>query len=328
MILAGDIGGTKSLLALFSREGGPRAPQNECSLSSRNYPTLAEVLKDYLRETRDNVEVTCLGIPGPVVDARSETPNIPWVVDAAELERATGSRVILLNDLEASGYGVATLQPNEFETLSEGQPNLRGNAAIIAPGTGLGEVILFWSGTMHIPSASEGGHADFAPRDRLEMELLDYLLKEFDRVSFDRVVSGGGLRRIYLFLRERSREPEPEWLAGELKGAEDPSAVISSAALAKRDPVCEKALDLWVALLGAEAGNLALKALATAGVYIGGGIPPKILPKLRDGTFLTNFHNKGRLSSVVGRMPVRVILEARVGLYGTARFALLNAAGS
>ena len=328
MILAGDIGGTKSLLALFTRQGGPRAPQGERSLSSRDYPTLAEVLKDYLRETREKVDVTCLGIPGPVVDGRSETPNIPWVVDASELERTTGSRVILLNDLEASGYGIVTLRAEEFETLSEGQPNPRGNAAIIAPGTGLGEVILFWNGEMHIPSASEGGHADFAPRDHLEMELLDSLLKEFDRVSFDRVVTGGGLRRIYAFFRQRSREPEAGWLAEELRLAEDTSAVISSAALAKRDPVCEKALDLWVALLGAEAGNLALKALATAGVYIGGGIPPKILPKLRDGALLTNFHNKGRLSSVVGRMPVRVILEARVGLYGAARSALLSTAGN
>lgn len=322
MILAGDIGGTKSLLALFSRECGPRAPQGERSLPSHNYPTLAEVLKSYLREAGEKVEVTCLGIPGPVVEGRSETPNIPWVVDAAELERATGSRVILLNDLEASGYGVATLRPDEFETLSEGQPNPRGNAAIIAPGTGLGEVILFWNGEMRVPSASEGGHADFAPRDHLEMELLDFLLKEFDRVSFDRVVTGGGLRRVYAFFRGRSRESEPEWLVDELKRAEDPSVVISSAALAKRDSACEKALDLWVALLGAEAGNLALKALATAGVYIGGGIPPKILSKLREGTFLTNFHNKGRLSSVVGRMPVRVILETRVGLYGAATFAL------
>ncbi|MGH9805417.1 MAG: glucokinase [Candidatus Acidiferrales bacterium] len=323
MILAGDIGGTKSLLALFSRDGGPRAPQAERSLSSRDYPTLAEVLKDYLRGTREKVEVACLGIPGPVVEGRSETPNIPWVVDAVELERATGSRVLLLNDLEASGYGVAALRPEEFETLSEGQPNPRGNGAIIAPGTGLGEAILFWNGEMHIPSASEGGHADFAPRNHLEMELLDYLLKEFDRASFDRVVTGGGLRRVYSFFRERSREPEPGWLADELKRAEDPSAVISRVALEKRDPVCEKALDLWAALLGAEAGNLALKALATAGVYISGGIAPKILPKLRDGTFLTHFHNKGRLSSVVGRMPVRIILEPRVGLFGAARFALI-----
>ena len=325
MILAGDIGGTKSLLSLFSRQGGPRAAQNERSLPSRDYPTLAEVLKDYLRGTRGKVDVTCLGIPGPVVEGRSETPNIPWVVDAREIERVVGGRVILLNDLEAAGYGVATLRPEEFETLSEGQPNPQGNAAIIAPGTGLGEVILFWDGRMHVPSASEGGHADFAPRDHQEMELLDYLLKEFDRVSFDRVATGGGLRRVYNFLRDRGRESEPSWLTDELARAEDPSAVISRVALEKRDPPCEKALDLWVALLGAEAGNLALKALATAGVYIGGGIAPKILPKLRDGTFLANFHNKGRLSSVVGRMPVRVILDARAGLYGAARFALLQA---
>jgi glucokinase len=324
MILAGDIGGTKSLLALFSRDAGPRAPRLERSLPSRDYPTLDEVLKDYLRQSREKAEVICLGIPGPVVEGRSETPNIPWVVDANELERVTGSRVILLNDLEATGYGVATLRPEEFETLSEGQPNPRGNAVIIAPGTGLGEVILFWNGKMHVPSASEGGHADFAPRNHLEMELLDFLLKEFDRVSFDRVVTGGGLRRVYDFLRHKSGEPEPGWLSDELNNAEDPSAVVSRVALEKKDAVCVRALDLWVAVLGAEAGNLALKGLATSGVYIGGGIAPKILPKLRDGTLLTSFHNKGRLSAVVGRMPVRVILEARVGLFGAAVFALLQ----
>ncbi len=326
MILAGDIGGTKSLLAFFSPEGGPRRPQHELSLPSRNYAGLGEVLKDYLQRTRQKAALACLGIPGPVVEGRSETPNIPWTVDVHDLRRVVGAEVILLNDLEATGYGVATLQPNEFLTLSAGQPQPHGNAILIAPGTGLGEAILFWDGTMHRPSASEGGHADFAPRNAIEIELLTYLLKEFDRVSFDRVLSGGGLVRVYRFLRDGGYADEPAWLHEEMHAAEDPAAVISRLALAGRAELCRRALDLWVSILGAEAGNLALKALATAGVHIGGGIAPKILPKLQDGTFLTSFHNKGRLAGVVGRMPVHVILEARTALYGAARFALRRSA--
>lgn len=322
MILAGDIGGTKSLLAFFSPEGGPRAPQGERSLPSRDYPGLAEVLKDFLREAPEPVEFASLGIPGPVVEGRSETPNIPWVVDAEELERVVGGEVVLINDLEATGYGLATLREEEFETLSAGKPNPCGNAALIAPGTGLGEGILFWDGRMHRPSASEGGHADFAPRSPLEIELLTYLLREFDRVSFDRVLTGGGLRRLYDFLRAGGYSEEHPWLAEALAGGEDPAAVISRAALEERSELCVRALDLWVSLLGAEAGNLALKALATAGVYLGGGIAPKILPKLRDGTFLKSFRNKGRLSGLLEQMPVRVILNDKTALYGAAAFAL------
>jgi glucokinase len=322
MILAGDIGGTKSLLAFFSSERGPRAAHNEQSLPSRDYPDLAEVLKEYLRSASEPVEAACFGIPGPVVEGRSETPNLPWVVDVKNLRRVVGGEVILVNDLEATGYGIATLESDELVTLCEGKPNPKGNAALIAPGTGLGEAILFWDGHKRRPSASEGGHCDFAPRDAREMEFLAYLLKELDRVSFDRVITGSGLRRLYDFAKQAGYGEEPAWLRKELAEAEDPAAVISGVALEGRNKLCVKALDMWVSLLGAEAGNLALKALATAGVYIGGGIAPQILPKLQDGTFLTAFHNKGRLSSLVGQMPVKVILNPKAALYGTARFAL------
>lgn len=325
MILAGDIGGTKSLLAFFSPDTGPRQARDEQSLPSREYSGLAELLKDYLRSTKQKVEVACFGIPGPIVEGRSETPNIPWVVDAHQLQHVVGAEVLLVNDLEATAYGIATLTPDELETLSQGQPNLQSNAALIAPGTGLGEGILFWDGQRHRPSASEGGHCDFAPRNAREMEFLTYLLKELDRVSFDRVVSGSGLRRVYNFLRDTNYAPEPDWLRKEIAAGDDPAAVISRAALDNRAELCVKALDMWVSFLGAEAGNLALKALATAGVYIGGGIAPKILPKLRDGTFLTAFHDKGRLAAVVGHMPVQVILNSKTALYGAARFGLERA---
>jgi len=322
MILAGDIGGTKSLLAFFAPETGPRAAHHERSLPSRDYPGLAEVLEDFLRHASEPIEVACFGIPGPVVEGRSETPNLPWVVDARELRPVVGGDVVLINDLEATGYGIATLRPDELVTLSAGQPNPKGNAALIAPGTGLGEAILFWDGRRHRPSASEGGHADFAPRNAREIDLLAFLLKQFDRVSYDRVLNGTGLCRVYAFLKETGYADEPAWLAEEMVRAEDPPAVISGVALEGRSELCVKALDIWVSLLGAEAGNLALKALATAGVYLGGGIAPKILPKLRDGTFLTAFHDKGRLSTLVGHMPVQVILNAKTALFGAARFAL------
>jgi len=324
MILAGDIGGTKSLLALFAPGGDGRAAQHEESLPSRDYPGLEAVLEDYLRRHREKMTLACLGVPGPVIDSRCLTPNIPWKVDAGELRRVLGAEVILLNDLEAMGYGLATLGPDDFATLNEGQPQT-GNAALIAPGTGLGEAILFWDGRRHRPSASEGGHASFAPQNELGIALLQHLMKQHEHVSNDRIVSGSGLKRVYDFLKESRPGPEPEWLRLELAAAEDPAAVISRVALEGKAELCVKALDLWVSIFGAEAGNLALKALAVAGVYLGGGIAPKILPKLKDKTFLAAFHRKGRLSDLVRDIPVRVILNPKTALYGAARFALERA---
>lgn len=322
MILAGDVGGTKSLLAFFPPGSDPRSARDERLLPSGDYAGLVEVVKDFLHETSESVQFACFGVPGPVVGGRCETPNLPWVVDSRDLSRLLHTEVVLINDLEASGYGIRTLQPDEFFTLSAGQPNPRSNAALIAPGTGLGEAILFWDGRDHRPSASEGGHASFAPQTALEIDFLRYLLKDFEHVSFDRVVTGGGLDRLYRFLKDTGYAEEPHWLKEEMSGADDPAAVISRAAMENRSELCAKALDMWVSALGTEAGNLALKALATAGVYLGGGIAPKILDKLKDGTFLTAFQHKGRLSALLGHMPVRVILNPKTALYGVARYAL------
>jgi len=335
MILAGDIGGTKSLLALYppaAAGGDPRQPASERSLPSRNYSRLNDVLTDFLAEAKSKVTLACLGIPGPVVDGRSKTPNLPWeTVDAAELRDTLGAPVVLLNDLEATGYGIATLGDDEFHCLSEGKAQPHGNAALIAPGTGLGECLLFWDGRMRRPSASEGGHATFAPRNELEIGLLRYLQRQLDHVSNDRIISGQGLVSIYEYFRD-SGSAEPAWLRQEIWGADlpagasaqagDPAAAISRLALEGRSELCARALDLWVASFGAEAGNLALKALATGGVYLGGGIAPKILPKLTDGTFLNALRDKGRLAPLLAAMPVRVILNDKAALYGTARFAL------
>ncbi|MGH9780095.1 MAG: glucokinase, partial [Candidatus Acidiferrales bacterium] len=261
MILAGDIGGTKSLLAFYepaAADGGPRHALDERSLPSRKYPSLAELLREFLAAAKKKPARACLAVPGPVVEQRSSTPNLPWpTVDARELSEVIGVEVTLLNDLEAAGYGIATLRDDELRCLSEGKPAAAGNAALIAPGTGLGECILFWDGAIHRPSASEGGHATFAPRNEIEIGLLRYLLRQLDHVSNDRIISGQGLVSIYNYLRD-SGSAEPAWLREELEKAEDAAAAISRLALDGRSELCVLALDLWTAAFGAEAGNLAL----------------------------------------------------------------------
>lgn len=322
MILAGDIGGTKSLLAFYEPAGDPHTPAEERSLPSPKYPSLADLLREFLAAAKHKATRACLAVPGPVVEHRSSTPNLPWpAVDARELSEVVGAEVILLNDLEATGYGIATLRDHELHCLSEGKAQPGGNAALIAPGTGLGECILFWDGTMHRPSASEGGHATFAPRNEIEIGLLRYLLRRYNHVSYDRIVSGKGLVNIYHYLRD-SGSAEPAWLREEMSKASEAAAAISRLALEGRSELCARALDLWAASFGAEAGNLALTALATFGVYLGGGIAPKILSKLSDGTFLSAFRSKGRLSPLVEAMPVRVILNDKAALYGAAKYAL------
>ena len=259
----------------------------------------------------------CLGIAGPVADGRSHMPNLGWTIDALPLAAALGlERVVLLNDLEATAHGIATLPPAAFAVLNEGTPRADGNMALIAAGTGLGEAILFFDGTRRRVSASEGGHADFAPRDAAQIAVLVRLIELFGHVSWERVVSGPGLRTLYEVL-EDAETPD---VARRIAGAPDPSAVITELALAGASRRCARALDLFVADYGAEAGNLALKALATAGVYVGGGIAPKILPKLRDGSFVRAFNDKGRFTDLMRTMPVRVILEPKTALRGAAAF--------
>jgi glucokinase len=272
------------------------------------------------------IDVACFGVAGPVVDGRADTTNLPWHLDERELcERIPAGRVRLLNDLEATGYGVLGLDPAALATLQVGRRQ-QGNMAVIAAGTGLGEALLVWDRARYIVVSSEGGHTDFAPRTEIEMELLRFLRKEFGSVSYERVLSGPGLHNIYRFLRETSGLNEPDWLHARL-AAGDPSAVISEVALAAGDPVCIQALDLFVSIYGAEAGNLALKALAVGGVFVAGGIAPKIMTKLAGGTFVHAFRDKGRLGDLVAEIPVRVVLEPRTALLGAARVAFELARG-
>ena len=326
-IVAGDIGGTKTNLALYSIEGGKLSLIAKRIFQSKNYPDLGSLLKEFLSYVSGTVTRACFGVAGPVVGDQVETPNLPWVIDGRKLARSFGlSRVLLINDLEAAAYGILNLGPGEHASLNQGLPEESANMAVIAAGTGLGEAILFWDGKGHRPFASEGGHADFAPRTPLEIELLRYLTARFGHVSCERIVSGPGLWNIYCFLRDSNRFAESPWLRERLS-AEDPGQVISEVGLAGGAEICVEALDLFVSAYGAEAGNLALKAKAMRGVYVAGGIAPKIFPKLKDGTFMRAFTGKGRFTDFLSKIPVYVVLNEEAAVQGAAYYAALGSNG-
>jgi glucokinase len=321
-VLAGDIGGTKTNLALFSIDGERLRVELSRIFLSKSYSGLAPVLDEFLAGDHPAIDSACFGIAGPIVDDQVRTPNLAWIVDRAELRGALKlDSVHLLNDLEAAAYGIFTLESDELVTLNEGVIRSSGNKALIAAGTGLGQAILHDDGHRFHPLASEGGHADFAARNELEIELLRYLLGRYGHVSYERVISGPGLLNIYQFLKEARGLEEPAWLAERLAAAHDLSAEISKAALANEADICVQALDLFVSAYGAEAGNLALRAKSLRGLYVGGGIAPKILPKLKDGTFMHAFGGKGRYTELLSAIPVHVILVDQTALRGAAYYA-------
>jgi glucokinase len=325
MILAGDVGGTKVHLALYDFINGKLEYSRDERYPAKEYTGLEEIVREFL--SADKVTAACFGVPGPVRDGRLRLTNLPWTLDSRELAVSLGiTHVFLINDLEANGYGVAELAADQIYTLSEGDASQIGNRALLAAGTGLGEGLLIWNGHSHTPYPSEGGHTDFAPRNEDEIDLLRFLKQKYNgRISCERVVSGMGLTNIYDFLREVRGIDEPAWLAERI-AAEDPNAVITELALAAKSEICEKALDMFVSAYGSEAGNLALKLLSVGGVYVGGGIAPRIMEKLKDGTFMKAFTDKGRLSQLLINMPVRVILESRAALMGAAAYAEARAA--
>jgi glucokinase len=320
MILAGDIGGTKTRMGLF--DDSLRPLRHETFLS-REYSGLEVVVESFLRTLGGyKPSRACFGIAGPVREGRCETSNLPWVVESVELKKLIEiSSVLLINDLESIAYGIALLTDESLLTLNPGV-KMTGNRAVIAAGTGLGEAFLFWDGKDHRPAPSEGGHTEFGPRTELEVELWRFLHREFGHVSYERIVSGPGLYNVYRFLRDTGRAPEPDWLAERI-GEGDPAAEISGAALAGESELAAKALRMFVAVYGAEAGNLALKGMAVGGVYVAGGIAPKILPAITDGTFMKAFVDKGRFENVTREMPVCVVLDKDTGLKGAARRASL-----
>ena len=325
MILAGDVGGTKVHLGLYDFVDGRLECSRERRYAAGEYSGLEEIVKEFLGSLQ--VTAACFGVPGPVRDGRLRLTNLPWTLDSRKLAANLSiTHLFLINDLEANGYGVAELSTEQIYTLSEGDPSQIGNRALIAAGTGLGESLLIWNGHNHIPYPSEGGHADYAPRNEDEIALLRFLKQKYQgRISFERVISGPGLTNIYEFLREVRGLDEPAWLSERI-AAEDPNAVITELALAAKSEICERALEIFVSAYGAEAGNLALKLLSVGGVYVGGGIAPRILEKLRDGAFMRAFTDKGRLSPLLENMPVRIILESRAALLGAAAYAEARAA--
>lgn len=320
MILAGDIGGTKTRLALARVRGATLQLSHEREFASGDYATFEDLLNDFLRADQ-RIEHAAFGIAGPVAGRRAQATNLPWRLDADQLTaRFAFLHCHLLNDLEATAYGLPALGEQDLLILQAGAPDACGNRAVIAAGTGLGEAGLYWDGHTHLPFASEGGHASFAPRDAREFALLQRLQREYGHVSWERVVSGMALPQLYAFLRaERHAEP-PDWLAPELSGPQA-AAAISAAALQRCDSLCEETLRWFVSLYGAEAGNLALKVMSRGGLYIGGGIAPKILPCMQQGDFLAAFLDKGRMRPLLETMPVKIILNDRAALYGPALFA-------
>jgi len=322
LLLAGDIGGTKTHLGIFSREKGLRLPLAEADFVSTQFPDLTTIVREFLDGVNVPIDAACFGIAGPVVEGAARVTNLPWLLDEKQLcQELKLSSVRLLNDLEAIACAVPMLESADLCTLNEGRPVSGGNMAIIAPGTGLGEAFITWDGVRYRGHASEGGHADFAPNDALQRELMSYLQERLGHVSYESVCSGLGILNIYYFLRERCYSEEPSWLSEKLaEEGKDPVPVIIGAALDHENTcdLCVITLNLFASILGAEAGNMALKVLATNGVYIGGGIPRRILPFLENGQFMRSFRNKGRMTDLVSRMPVFVILNLKVALIGAA----------
>lgn len=319
-VLSGDIGGTKTRLAIIVVNGTRLMTEREQSYASSHYAAFDELLGDFLRNG-DTPQRAAFGIAGPAQGRVVHTTNLPWRIDADEVQSNFGFvRCTLLNDLEATAYGLPALGPEDLLTLNAGSAHAAGNAAVIAAGTGLGEAGLFWDGEQHYPFATEGGHASFSPGNDMEYALLRYLQQRHAHVSWERIVSGPGLVSLHEFLVVERRTGVPDWLQSEMAQG-DAAAAIANAALSGRDELCADALDWFVRLYGAEAGNLALKVMSRGGLYVGGGIAPKILPRLQQGAFLEAFFNKGRMRPLLEAMPVKVILNDRTALYGPALLA-------
>ena len=325
LLLAGDIGGTKTILALFSPEKGPLQPLLEVSYPSNAYPGLDTIITDFFSQADVSAATACLGVAGPVRDGRSVITNLPWQPDTRMLQSSHGfSKATLINDLVATGYAIPHLLQSDLFTINEGISTAESAIGIIAPGTGLGEAIFTWEGSRYTPVPSEGGHTDFAPVSETEIDLLTFLNKLYGHVSYDRICSGRGLPGIYDFIKTHHHLKEPDWLTEELATAEDRTPVIVNAALneSRQCKICSKTLEIFVSILGSEAGNLSLKGLATGGMFLGGGIPPRILPFLKKETFMKSFTSKGRMSYLLYDIPVKVILNPKAALIGAASFGL------
>lgn len=327
MILAGEIGATRTRLAAYQSEGNRLERVVEKTYASQEHGSLSEILPQFVRGEGIPVHSACFGVAGPVRGGRSKISNLPWTIDARELAQLLKlNSVGLLNDMEAYAYGIDALESKDFVTLNEGSADADGNRAVISAKTGLGVVGLYWDGFRHHPFACEGGHADFAPRNELQSELLAHLQKKYGHISCERILSGPGIRNIYEFLRDTHKAEEPAWLRDQLHSAHDPSPLISQFALEHKAPICEQALEVFVSVFGAQAGNCALQYMTTAGIFIGGPIAARIVPRMKDSAFMQAFLDKGRLGDLLKDMPVKIVLNDDCGLSGAARYTLVQKA--
>ena len=327
MILAGEIGPTRTRIAAFETEGNRLKRVAEKVFMSQEYEGLPQILADFILTEGIAEHSACFGVAGPVRNGRSKITNLSWTIDSRELgQQLKQDSVGLLNDLEAYAYGIDALESKDFVTLSEGAEDAEGNRAVISARTGLGVAGLYWDGFRHHPFACEGGHADFSPRSELEAELLQYLLKKHGHVSCERILSGPGIKNIYDFLRDTHKADEPNWLAEQMKKAHDQPALISQMALHNKAAICEQTLSMFVSIYGAETGNCALRFMSTGGIFIGGSIAAKILPKMKDPIFMQSFLQKGRMEALLKDIPVKIILNDDCGIFGAARQTLVQKA--
>jgi glucokinase len=321
-VLAGDIGGTKTNMGLFSVAKGPLSPVAVETFSSAKEPNLSRIVRQFLDRHPASIAGACFGVAGPVVKGCVKTTNLPWDVSEDEIKKEfTFQHVRLVNDLTATAMAIPLLPMKDFQPLNRARAEKGQDLSLIAPGTGLGLSLISYQKGTYVPVSSEGGHADFSPNAEAELNLWRYLHEQFGHVSYERVLSGAGLLNIYKWLAAREKQDPPDWLR-EMFAKMDPARVISETALANKDPLCVRALDRFVSILGALAGNVALMGMSTGGVYLGGGIPPKVMSKLMDGTFMRAFTNKGRFQTLLEKIPVRVILNDRAALTGAADYAL------
>ena len=325
MLIAGDIGGTKTDLAIFSSEAGPHAPLARIKVHSADYPSLQVIVKDFLAKTQKPVDRACFAVAGPVIGGRVKTTNLPWVIEehslAEELKLKPHS-VRLINDLEAVARAIPILRPSDVETINPGEPEPHGAIAVIAPGTGLGESFLTWDGSSYLAHGSEGGHSDFAPTGESQIRLLEYMLKKSGHVSYEKVCSGLAVPNIYGYFRDVERIPEEAAVSSSIESAADKTATIVEHAFGpNRSKLCATTIDTFVSILAAEAANLTLKVLATGGVYIAGGVAFHTLEAIRRPAFMESFKRKGRFADLVGRIPIHVVVS-QAGLAGAAAYGL------
>jgi glucokinase len=327
MILAGEIGATRTRLAAFEKEGSRLQLVVDKAYMSLEHSSLSEIIAAFIQAEGIGVHSACFGVAGPVRRGRSKISNLPWVIDSRDLARQLKlDSVGMINDLEAYAYGIDGLDSKDFVTLNEGSEDAEGNRAVISARTGLGVAGMYWDGYRHHPFACEGGHSDFAPRNALEMELLAYLQKKYGRISYERLLSGPGIKNIYDFLRDARKADEPQWLKDQIAAAADPPALISQLAQEGKAAICDQTLSIFVSIYGAETGNCALNFLSTGGIFIGGSVAAKNVSQMKDPIFMESFLDKGRMVDLLKEIPVTIVLNDDSGIIGAARYTLIEKA--